>query len=183
MDPVIAGLLGVVVGGVSGILGSLVAGLMKLHSERDNWRREQESARKQDRRVAQAEFTRQACYAMQRMGWLAWKGHQVPHQVKEEDFSEYDKAMYELLPQVFAALTAVGIEDEQTHARMQKLVLAISDLDMKIGRAGALYRDGDHAWEHALASCRGPSGTLYLELLNLADADNLSQNRERHTVD
>jgi gas vesicle protein len=135
MDPVIAGLMGTIIGGVFGILGGILTGRRQAKLEREKWFQTRKDDVDKETRLAVAELTRNMAAATQVMLWFTAKATTTPDKVTQKDVSDYDKEIQERLPDILGSLCVVSALDPKISARMSPLMGDIYSVDAQIAQA------------------------------------------------
>jgi hypothetical protein len=149
MDPVVASLIGTVIGGFFGIVGGILTGRRQAQLEREKWLQARKDDVEKETRLAVAELTRKMATAVQTMLWFTSKAVNTPNEVSREDISEYDKAIQGLLPDILASWMTVSALDKGVSKTLRPLVDRIYIVD---GRIALASREFEAARESSVAA-------------------------------
>lgn len=154
MDPVIASLLGTVVGGLFGIAGGILTGRRQARLEREKWLQARKDDIEKETSLAVAELTRKMATAIQAMLWFTSKAENAPNRVSQEDILEYDKAIQGLLPDILASVMIVSALDTEVSDRLRPLMYKIYTVDGHIAEASRRFETAHESSVAALATLK-----------------------------
>ena len=166
MDPVIASLIGTVIGGFFGIFGGILTGRRQAQLEREKWLQARKDDIEKETRLAVAELTRKMATAIQAMLWFTSKAVNTPSELSREDISEYDKAIQELLPDILASWMTVSALDKGVSKTLRPLVDSIYTVD---GRIALASRELETTRESSVAALAELRNTAALPLFSELD--------------
>ena len=132
MDPVIAGLLGTVIGGLFGITGGILTGRRQAQLEKEKWLQTRKDDIDTETRLAVAELARKMSAAIWAMTWFTAKAVNTPKELTQTDISDYDKEMKGLLPGILGDLMVVSGLNEGIADKMSPLMGKIYSVDAQI---------------------------------------------------
>jgi hypothetical protein len=184
MDPVIASLMGTVIGGLFGIAGGILTGQRQARLEQERWLQARKDDIEKETRLAVAELTRKMAVATQAMLWFTSKAGNIPKKFSQEDITEYDKAIQELLPGILSSLMVVSALDTDVSDKMTPLLYRIYTVDGQIAQASAQFETSPQSSVESLAELRSTEVLpLYDELAQrisgITGLPNLGSNRTR----
>jgi len=165
MDPVIASLIGTVVGGLFGIAGGILTGRRQARLEQEKWLQARKDDIEKETRLAVAELARKMAVAVQAMLWFTSKAGNTPQKLSQEDISEYDKAIQDLLPDILSSLMVVSALDTEVSDKMSPLLYRIYEVDGQIAQASTQFETSPQSSVESLAELRNTEVLpLYSEL-------------------
>jgi hypothetical protein len=156
VDPVLAGLIGTVIGGLFGIAGGVLTGRRQAILERERWLQTRDDDIAKETRLALAELTRKMGAAIQTMMWLAGKAASNPARLTQQDISDYDKEIAGLLPDILGSLMVVSALDNELSDKMAPLVGEIYGADGELASAAQSFEDSREASTAAIAALYNP---------------------------
>jgi hypothetical protein len=165
MDPVIASLMGTVIGGLFGIAGGILTGRRQARLEQERWLQARKDDIEKETRLAVAELTRKMAVATQAMLWFTSKAGNIPKKFSQEDISEYDEAIQGLLPDILSSLMVVSALDTEVSEKMTPLLYRIYEVDGQIAQASTQFETSPRSSVESLARLRSTEVIpLYSEL-------------------
>jgi hypothetical protein len=182
MDPVIASLMGTVIGGVFGIAGGILTGQRQARLEQEKWLQARKDDIEKETRLAVAELTRKMAVAMQAMLWFTSMAESFPKKFSHEDISEYDMAIKELLPDILSSFMVVSALDTDVSDKMTPLLYKIYIVDGQITQASTQFETSPQASLKSLAELRSIEvlplyGELAQTISGITGLTNLVNNR------
>lgn len=151
MDPVLASLMGAVIGGLFGIAGGILTGLRQAKLEKDRWLRTRQDDIERETRLAVAELAKKMAAATQVILWLTAKANLTPNRLTQEDITGYDKDIQGLLPDILGSLMVVSALDPEASEKMSPLRGEIFRVNARIAQASSQFDKSPESSVEAIA--------------------------------
>ena len=152
MDAAVAGLLGVAIGGVFGVAGSLLTQWGQARSDHQKWLRSREESLDRALREAIAAFAHHSTRAVHRISWVAWEATTSDQPGVEAAFAAYDREMRDLWVELMGSAAVVATLSAEVHERFLELIQEVESIDDQVANAGVLFRRGDPGWNAEIRS-------------------------------
>lgn len=160
MDAAVAGLLGAMVGSLTGLAGSLLTPRLQRRTEEAKWKQARADELWREERRALLELTTLLAEGCQAVSWVGWAASVKPIEALRADLTEYDERMRALLPKLMSAQAAAAGVSEGVFDRIDPMVTHLYHLDVAIGDA-SVQLDGDpEASRRGLREIQEPANEL-----------------------
>jgi hypothetical protein len=103
MDPSIATIAGVLLGGLLSLAGVLLQASRQLHVERQKWQQARQEEWEQATRAAVIDLSMKLAAGVQLVVWLTWYAQHSPHEVTEARLAQYEREMKTLQVELVGA--------------------------------------------------------------------------------
>jgi hypothetical protein len=160
MDAAVAGLLGAMVGSLTGLAGSLLTPELQRRTEEAKWKQARADELWREERRALLELTTLLAEGCQAAGWVGWAASVKPLEALRADLAEYDARMRALLPRLSSAQAAAAGVSEGVFDRIDPLVEQLYNLDVAIGNASVQLEDDPEVGQHVLKDIQVPAADL-----------------------
>src|SRR5262249_7409766 len=111
-------------------------------SERGQWNREQQTARREALRAGVKELTAHCGAMLHSMCWLTWLAAERPDRLTQERIDAYDREVHDITPKINASLGSIAALDGDVSSYCKDSVDQLLELDYHIGKASlAIDRD------------------------------------------
>ncbi len=134
MDPIVASLLGTLIGAFSGILGGFFASKYQIKLEKDKWIREQKEGLNRETREAIGEVAKLIAKGIHSIAWLGWKAKYSHRSFSEKEIDAYEKEMKGLFPDLSGARIGLAALDIKSHNQISGLIERLYEIDAELAK-------------------------------------------------
>ena len=134
-----ATIIGAVVGATAGIVGALLTAWSQRLLERSRSKTAREDAVAKELSAAVQQLTIRMESALHSMCWLTWYAYVGRgDRLTQKRLDAYDRELHKTLPEILGYLSTVAALDMSTHDKLRPHVSKISELDVRVAKAGLL---------------------------------------------
>lgn len=165
MDPSIATIVGVLLGGLLSLAGVLLQASRQLHVERQKWQQARHEQWEQATRAAVIDLSMKLAAGVQLAVWLTWYAQESPHEVTEARLAQYEREMKTLQVELVGARVALASLNDALHDRLTPLLDEFYALDSQLAQAIPVFQTSPEAGLARLAACFAAAAQLELILV------------------